>query len=1009
MKTHASMHKDRWTIVLLALTIPVTLHAQTTGWLQTGAGPYNYTNTANWVGGTVNGTWDPTLTLTAAQTATFSGDTLVPSLTFGYAGAFNLTLRSDGTANRSLTLGGNISVATASGAVTIGSTTANNGLNIDLGGATRTFNANTGRTLVFPNVISNGGLIITGGGVVTLSGANTFADGVSLKAGKVRLQNASALGTGTFNIGDTVGTTAVILESNTANLVNSQNNPQNWNQDFAFSNTQNLNLGTGVVTLAGSRAIDVTGWTLTVDGAIGGGPYSITKNGGGVLVLNGANTYSGGTIINAGKLQFGPGAVPSTGSVLVNIAGTLNTGSTFTTIQDLLDSGRIDTASAGTLALTGNSSDSINFSTGSYSNLLLGASTASTYTGTLTPFNGVYRLGGGGSALTFSTANTLTGSNRLVVGAVGSTAGTPTFTASQNFTGSTTIENQTLALAGADGEFTASPITVGKSATLTLDSSTANVTGRTRAPSVTLNGGLLLTKGNNGADSVDTVSGNITIDSAPTAGCDFITVDAGSKNAQLHAAELVRTNGAVSVVRGDSLGDSPGASIGNFFVDTPPSLIGGNGSEGATSLSIVPWLIGSRTTTTGGNASYDQTFVTYESGRGFRPLDLTTECVSDVASGSTTWQNVRVPNGTTWTLTSDTAINALLLQGSDPNKVNTVVAGTATLKVRSGLVILGYHRNAQPRIEVPLDFGNAQGVIIVPQGKASTITQPISGSNGLVVAQTTTTVSTGSGGTGVSLPANCTYTGDTYIFSLQSIGSSTLPSGSRTGNVHVYGILSFGTMTINGLYGTGDITKGSGSGTLTLGDNDANGDFTGTITQSGTLSLTKIGSGTQRLGGVCSYTGATTVNGGTLVVDCTILSDAHIESNATLRGTGTIDKSGTALSVKNGGKLAPGDTNGLGTMTILQGGVAFEDGAALEVTAGKAGQGEISVAGAVTGAATIPVTVHGEGYGKWKILEAASIEPTFQSATSGVLITVEASGTQLWAERLDPVTVIVIR
>lgn len=279
MMTHASMHKDRWTIVLLALTIPVTLHAQTTGWLQTGAGPYNYTNTANWVGGTVNGTWDPTLTLTAAQTATFSGDTLVPSLTFGYAGAFNLTLRSDGTANRSLTLGGNISVATASGAVTIGSTTANNGLNIDLGGATRTFNANTGRTLVFPNVISNGGLIIAGGGVVTLSGANTFADGVSLKAGKVRLQNASALGTGTFNIGDTVGTTAVILESNTANLVNSQNNPQNWNQDFAFSNTQNLNLGTGVVTLAGSRAIDVTGWTLTVDGAIGGDPYSITKNG----------------------------------------------------------------------------------------------------------------------------------------------------------------------------------------------------------------------------------------------------------------------------------------------------------------------------------------------------------------------------------------------------------------------------------------------------------------------------------------------------------------------------------------------------------------------------------------------------------------------------------------------------------------------------------------------------------------------------------------------------------
>ena len=994
-------------IASLVVATSLSASGQSTGWLQTGAGPYNYTNTANWVGGNVNGIWDSSLILTSAQTATFSGDTLVPSLTFAYTNAFNVTLQSDGTTAKTITLGGDISVATLSGAVTIGSTTANNGLNINLGGETRTFSVNSGRTLVIPNVVTNGGLNITGGGVVTLSGANTFADGLTLKAGKIRLQNASALGTGTFNIGDTIGTTAVILESNSANLINSQNNPQNWNQDFAFSNTQNLNLGTGVVTLAGSRAIDVTGWTLTVGGAIEGAPYSLTKNGVGTLVLNGANTYGGGTIINAGKLQFGLGAVPSTGSVLINIAGTLNTGSAFPTIQGLLDSGRIDTASVGTLALTGNTSDNINFNTGSYSNLLFGASTASTYTGTLTPWNGTYRLGGGGAALTFSVANTLTGTNRLVVGSVGSLAGTPTITASQNFSGGAFVDNQTLSLSGTDGEFTASPITVGKSATLTLDSSTANVTGRTRAPSVTLNGGLLLTKGNNGADSVDTVSGNITINTAPTAGCNFITVDAGTKNGQLHATELARTNGAISVVRGDSLGDAPGTSIGNFFVDTPPSLVGGNGSEGATSLSIVPWLVGSRTTTGGGNASYDQTFVTYEAGRGFRPLDFATECVSNVASGSTTWQNVRVPNGTTWTLSGDTAINALLLQGSDPNKVNTVVSGTGTLKVRSGLVILGYHRNAQPRIEVPLDFGNAQGVIIVPQGKSSIITQPISGSNGLVVAQTTTTVSTGSGGSGVSLPANCTYTGDTYIFSLQGIGSSTLPSGSRTGNVHVYGILSIGTMTINGLYGTGDVS--SGGGTLTLGDNAANGDFNGKITQSGTLSVTKIGTGTQRFGGVCGYAGSTTVSNGTLVIDGTIVSATTVQTNATLRGKGTIDKSGTAITVNNGGMLAPGDANGIGTMTVLQGDVAFANGSKMEVTIGRNGTSMINVAGRVTGSYNIPVTVKGEDSGKWMVMQATSIEPNFVSATSGFLFSVDETRTQLWVERINPTTVIVIR
>lgn len=447
-------------IASLVVATSLSASGQSTGWLQTGAGPYNFTNTANWVDGNVNGIWDSSLILTSAQTATFSEDALVPSLTFAYTNAFNVTLQSDGTAAKTITLGGDISVATLSGAVTIGSSTANNGLSINLGGATRTFNVNSGRTLVIPNVVTNGGLNITGGGVVTLSGANTFADGITLKAGKVRLQNASALGTGTFNVGDTVGTTSVILESNSANLVNSQNNPQNWNQDFSFSNTQNLNLGTGVVTLASSRAIDVTGQTLTVGGAIGGGPYSLTKNGGGTLVLNGANTYGGGTVINAGKLQFGPGAVPSTGSILINIAGALNMTGAYGTVQEWLDSGKIDKLSSGTIALTGNSTESIYLNSSSYTNLLFGASTASTYTGTLTPWNGIYRLGGGGAALTFSAPNTLTGPNRLVVGATGSAAGTPTFTASQDFTGETVVNNQTLSLSGTDGAFTASSITV---------------------------------------------------------------------------------------------------------------------------------------------------------------------------------------------------------------------------------------------------------------------------------------------------------------------------------------------------------------------------------------------------------------------------------------------------------------------------------------------------------------------------------------------------------------------
>lgn len=1007
--------KNRMNVIIVTILTVTSLSAlgQSTGWLQAGAGPYNYTNTANWVGGTVNGIWDPTLTLTAAQTATFAENMLIPSLTFGYAGAFNLTLQSDGTAARTITLGGDISVATASGAVTIGSTTAINALNINLGGATRTFNANTGKTLVFPNVISNGGLNITGGGVVTLSGANTFADGVSLKAGKVKLQNASALGKGTFNVGDTVGTTSVTLESNVSGLVNSQNNPQNWNQDFAFSNTQDLNLGTGVVTLAGSRAINVTGWTLTVGGAIGGGPYSITKNGTGNLVFNGANTYSGGTIINAGKMQFGPGAVPATGSILINIAGTLNTGSAYPTIQGLLDSGRIDKVSTGTLGLTGNSSDSINFNTGNYSNLLLGAAADSTYTGVLTPWNGVYRLGGGGKALTFSAANTLTGPNRLVVCPTGSSTGTPTFTAPQNFTGATTVEGQTLSLSGADGAFTASPITVNQGATLNFNSP-AGVSGATRAPNVTLKTGAITVTGNSTANSVENISGTLTLDIASTGGADFIKITPNaSKNAQLTASAFVRTNAQIAVLSGTSLGAAPAANVGNILLTTPPApLVGGGGGAGTSNINILPWAIGSITATDPSiNAALS--FVTYDGANGFRPLNVATEydIYANGYSGAVTGtdRNVRIPASATVTFTGDNVINSLYMGTST---AGATLNGAGKLTVTSGAIFMA--ANTTTTIAVPIDFGTVQGVIGFWQGKATTINASIAGSGGLVLYQPTLMPATGSGGTGVTLKTPSTYTGDTYILGKIFVeAQNVLPCETRTGDIYLYGVLEINSGKMNGLYGTGQMSRpSSGSGTITLGDNNAEGDFTGKMTQNGAVSLTKIGSGTQRLGGVSTWTGAATVSGGTLIADGSFTSAFTIQTNAILRGNGTINKSGTAITVKNGGKIAPGDTTGIGTMTVLQGGVAFENGSAMEVTVGKTSTSSLAVAGSVTGAFTIPVTVNGEGIGKWKIMQAAgspAIAPDFESVTSGVILTLENSGTELWAERLNPVTVIIIR
>jgi len=265
--------------VLAAMVLGLAIHrshAQTTGFLQTAAGTYDYNTSGNWVGGTINGIWDSSLTIAGIQIATFAADTALPTgLTFNHAGNFALTLRSDAVANHTVTLGSDISVAgTSTAAVTIGSTTALNNLNVDLGGVSRSVSVNTGRSLTLTNVVSNGSINKTGAGILVLSGANAFGGGLTLSAGQVTFGNIAAMGTGTFTIMG--GTT---LNVSTAIASNTNNNIQNWNGDFTFGGANALNLGTGAVTMNGSRVVTVSANTLTVGGAIGdsGGGFSLTK------------------------------------------------------------------------------------------------------------------------------------------------------------------------------------------------------------------------------------------------------------------------------------------------------------------------------------------------------------------------------------------------------------------------------------------------------------------------------------------------------------------------------------------------------------------------------------------------------------------------------------------------------------------------------------------------------------------------------------------------------------
>ncbi|HEX9046837.1 MAG TPA: autotransporter-associated beta strand repeat-containing protein, partial [Verrucomicrobiae bacterium] len=230
-----------------------------------------------------------------------------------------------GTGTFTYNTGGNVKL-TANGAYTI----ANNvveardfyfyGNNLTFSGSWthnngKTLTINGGLTVTLAGGLAQGAntLNVSGSGTLALNGATTGSGGIQVNGGTLSLGNAQALGTGTltFNGGS--------LDCSVANLVNANNNAENWNANFAFGGSRNLNLGTGAVTLNANRTVTVNASTLTIGGVIGGN-YSLTKAGAGALALTATNSYSGGTIISNGIFaasgQLGSGVVTVAGGTL---------------------------------------------------------------------------------------------------------------------------------------------------------------------------------------------------------------------------------------------------------------------------------------------------------------------------------------------------------------------------------------------------------------------------------------------------------------------------------------------------------------------------------------------------------------------------------------------------------------------------------------------------------------------------------------------------------------------
>ena len=849
--------------------------------------------------------------------------------------------------------------------------------------------------LTHAGVISGSGTVSqAGGGVLTLSGANTFSGAANVASATLRLGNATALGTnaGTTTVaagatldldGQAVGTESLVLSGGT----------------LANNGASNASLA-GPVSLAapGSTLASVGGRSLLITGLVSGA-NGVNIGGAGIVVLAADNTYSGSTSIATGStLQVGNGATAGAIAGAISNSGTLafNRSDSVTYSADLGGTGGVTQAGSGILILSGN-----NTFTGatlvSSGTLRVGSATAlgSVLAGTtvaaaaMLDINGqtvgaeaVTLAGGiianstgsgalsGAIGLTGNSAVNVTGTALALSGGIGggafgitkSGAGVLVLSGGNTYTGVTSVNAGVLQAGALNGLAAGSAHDVASGATLDLNGNNASVASIGGAGGVSL-GSATLTSAGSGST---TFSGLVT----GTAASGLVKLGSGTL---LLSGNNTGLDGAVNVGAGTlSLGNA--GALG--------SLVGGTTVASGATLDVNGQAVGAEALALNGG--------TLANGAGSGSLaGVVTFTGASTVNVAGTQLTLSGANGGTGSV-DKTGSGVLILSGANSQSGGTTLS-QGVLQVGAGgtsgslagtitnNAILTFNRSdalAHGGAIGGTGVVNQSGLGVLTLSGANSHTGSTNVTSGTLVLGSATALGTTAGGTTVATGAILDLNGQAVGAEALALDGATLANGAGSGSLA--GGVTFTGANIVNVAGT----------QLTL--SGANG---------GAGSVDKTGSGTLILSGANSQSGGTSISQGVLQVGAGGTSGSlagSITNNATLTfnrsdalghggaigGTGVVNQSGLGMLTLSGANTYSGATNAnsgtlaLGSATALgttAGGTTVASGATLDLN-GQAvaaealalngatlanGAGSGSLAGVVTFTATSTVNVAG--------------------------------------------------